>query len=44
MNASDILSAVIAGEDKNWKFKSAKGGMPCSLWQAYKMNPDWSAT
>ena len=35
MNASDILTAVNAGEDKDWEFKSAKGGMPGSLWESY---------
>ncbi|MCZ2344404.1 MAG: ATP-binding protein [Bacteroidales bacterium] len=33
MNASDILAAVNAGEDKDWEFQSAKGGMPGSLWE-----------
>lgn len=44
MNASDIQTAVYAGKDKARKVKSAKGGMPGSRLQAYKMNPDWSAT
>ena len=35
MNANDILTAVKAGEDKDWEFKSAKGGLPSSLWETY---------
>ncbi len=35
MNASEILAAIDAGEDKDWEFKSAKGGLPGSLWESY---------
>ena len=35
MNASEILTAVNAGEDKDWEFKSAKGGLAGSLWETY---------
>ena len=35
MNASEILAAIEAGEDKDWEFKSAKGGLPGSLWATY---------
>ena len=35
MNASDILAAVNAGEDKDWEFKSARGGLPGNLWDSY---------
>ena len=35
MNSLDILAAVAAGESQDWEFKSAKGGLPGSLWDTY---------
>jgi predicted HTH transcriptional regulator len=35
MDANDILTAVHAGEDADWEFKSARGGFPANLWQTY---------
>ena len=32
MTERDILTALDLGEAKDWEFKSAKGGMPGSLW------------
>ncbi len=35
MDADDILKAVNAGEDADWEFKSAQGGLPRALWESY---------
>lgn len=31
----DLLTAIKVGEDSDWEFKSAKGGLPKSLWESY---------
>lgn len=30
-----LLSALKLGEEKDWVFKSARGGVPGSLWETY---------
>ena len=35
MSNKDLLTAIKVGEDVDWEFKSAKGGLPKSLWESY---------
>ncbi len=35
MKVSEILAALDAGEDRDWEFKSARGGVPRNLWETY---------
>lgn len=35
MDSQQLLSALKFGEDKDLEFKSAKGGLPRSLWESY---------
>ena len=35
MTEQELLSALKLGEEKDWEFKSAKGGVPGSLWETY---------
>lgn len=35
MTINDVLQAVHVGENSDWEFKSAAGGLPGSLWESY---------
>ena len=35
MNHLDILEAIGHGETLDWEFKSAKGGVPASMYETY---------
>ncbi len=34
-NEQSLLQALKCGEEKDWEFKSAKGGLPGSMWETY---------
>ncbi len=35
MDERELINALVLGEEKDWEFKSAGGGLPGSLWETY---------
>ncbi|MCR9211258.1 MAG: ATP-binding protein, partial [bacterium] len=35
MTEQELLDALSIGEGTDWEFKSARGGLPASMWESY---------
>jgi len=35
MTEQELLNALAVGEGRDWEFKSARGGLPASMWATY---------